>query len=399
VTHAWIIRAGANDEFEKMAFDHGVVGVGWRRVPDLASYPDLPAIRKVVQATYPEISAKTRDVHAVQLYAFRSAMDLGDLVVMVRSKSPDVAIGLVDGGYEYRPTLTARHVRAVRWLRTEVRRSEVGGEMLDLPALSVIYRITRSDALARLEKAVEDQVASAGPSAQAPQPAGADISVPELDAVLSQPSVAYANFSRNLNYARNLTAAGSHLEQLQVALFEVTDVYRAAWVQTVAALDHWAHQEIYDRMLRLSEQPAAAKPDKYRQFDLPLGIFEEVHTGKLSMREALERQMRAKLGYETYQNPDKIRQGFSYVANTNDLWLRVAKVLNEQSGKQGGHTGVSVQNRLKEIVQRRNKIAHEYDENPVNAPDKNSIDAASTMQTIDWVDRVAAAILVVIDQS
>lgn len=55
--------------------------------------------------------------------------------------------------------------------------------------------------------------------------------------------------------------------------------------------------------------------------------------------------------------------------------------------------------RLVEIVRRRNKIAHEYDEDPVNAPAKQAIDAATVIQMLDWIEQLAAAILVVLDGS
>lgn len=70
-------------------------------------------------------------------------------------------------------------------------------------------------------------------------------------------SAPYVNLQRNLNYARSLATAGQHLAQLDVRSFEVDDVFRAAWVQAVAALDHWVRQEVRYRMLRLAANPAA----------------------------------------------------------------------------------------------------------------------------------------------
>jgi restriction system protein len=238
-------------------------------------------------------------------------------------------------------------------------------------------------------------------SAQVLHLIGAPIAEPaptEPDETSGLPTTnAYANLSRNLNYARNLTSAGSHLEQLQVNLFEVTDVYRAAWVQAVAALDHWVHQEIYDRMLSLTETPTAAKPDGYAKFELPLGVVERVQKGQQTLKNAVKDAMQVNFAYKTYQNPDKIREGLAHIADVKNLWARVANVLNEQvpgsslSAKQ-------VEQRLREIVQRRNKIAHEYDEDPAKAPAKRHIDVGTTMETIDWLDQLALALLVVLDQ-
>ncbi|WP_449060371.1 hypothetical protein [Planomonospora algeriensis] len=58
------------------------------------------------------------------------------------------------------------------------------------------------------------------------------------------PTEAFQEFHRNLEYAPDLVNGGRRLEQLKVGAFDIGDIYRAAWVQAVAALDHWVHQEI-----------------------------------------------------------------------------------------------------------------------------------------------------------
>jgi restriction system protein len=399
VAQAWIVRTGRNDEYEDIAFAQGLVAIGWDRLGDLTSRSSRADLTQLVTSTYQEVSQKTRDAYAAQLYAFRSLMQVGDLVVMLRSNAPELAVGEISGDYEFllAPSL---HVRRVTWLRREVRRSEIGAELLDPPALSAVYRISSNAMLEQLRQLAgqsAQEPAEISPT-EAPDVQVPDLALPDSEAPTAPFSAAHRNLSRNLNYARNLTSAGSHLEQLQVNLFEVTDVYRAAWVQAVAALDHWVHQEIRERMLRLSEQPAATKPDGYRKFSLSLGAFEDVQAGKLSLRKALDQEVSTQLAFATYQNPQKIVEGLKHVGNVSDLWQRVAKVLNEQTGVPGGVSGSNVKERLSAIVHRRNKIAHEYDEDPAKPPAKRDIDAASTMQTIEWLDQLAAALVIVLDQ-
>jgi restriction system protein len=395
VRQAWIVRAGKDDAYDKASFTHGVVIAGWRRVGDLSKRTSRAEISQLVKKAYAELSPRAQDGRTVQLHAFRNVMQVDDFIVLLRSNTPRVAIGVVAGEYAYRPDLPAHHTRPVRWLCEDVPRGEIGVELLDPPALSAIYRISRGHVAERLEiKFDRDaRLAQTKPPLNA-----ADAEEPLDDDGLPETTWAYSDLGRNLNYARSLTSAGIHLEQLQVASFEVDDVYRAAWVQAVAALDHWVHQEIYDRMGRLSEKPLGKKPEKYRNLSLPLAAIEDVQSGKLSIREAIDSHVRSKLGFESYQNPDKIRQGLGYVTNVTDLWEQVARVLCEQDGTKGAHSGKSVQDRLREIVTRRNKIAHEYDADPDSPGGKRAIDAATTMQTIDWIGQVAAAILVVIDQ-
>src|SRR5215470_10787288 len=87
----------------------------------------------------------------------------------------------------------------------------------------------------------------------------------------------FANLQRNLNYARSLATAGQHLAKLEVGSFEVSDVFRAAWVQCVAALDQWVRQEVRGRMLDLAARPTRLpRPKGYATFQIPLEDIERV---------------------------------------------------------------------------------------------------------------------------
>jgi len=387
VAEAWIVRAGRDDGYEDAVFKHNVVSIGWPAAGDLTSRTSQQDIKDVVRANYPEVEPRSADTYAIQLFAFRSRMRAGDLVLLLRRTSPDVAVGWVTGDYEYRTDLgrTMRHVRAVSWVRTDLPRSVLATELLNLPALAMIFRISQPDVVDRMRRLLGGGI-----------PEIAEVAVDP--GVTAQESGPFVNLQRNLNYARNLATAGQHLDQLKVQAFEVDDVFRAAWVQAVAALDHWVRQEIKERMRRLAEQPdAAEKLPGFGAFTLTLGLFQQVQQGKLTLADAIDQQLRQAHSHLTYQNPVKIREGFALVANANGLWDRVAKVLSEQAGDGVKVSGTEVQRQLREIVRRRNKIAHEYDEDPQNAPRKRPIDAASTTQTIDWIEQLAGAIVAALE--
>ncbi|WBB92109.1 hypothetical protein [Verrucosispora sp. WMMC514] len=388
MAEAWIVRAGREDDYEKSIFKHNIISIGWSAAGDLTSRSTQQDIKDVVRANYPEVEPRSADTYAIQLFAFRSRMRVGDLVLLLRRTSPDVAVGWVTGSYQYRADLgrTMRHVRPVNWVRTDLPRSVLATELLNLPALATIFRINQPDVVERMRRLLGGATPEA-PDAAADQP------------VTAQESGPFVNLQRNLNYARNLATAGQHLAQLKVRAFEVDDVFRAAWVQAVAALDHWVRQEIRERMRRLAEQPdAAEKFQGFGAFSMTLGLFQQVQQGKLTLAEALDQQLRQTHSHLTYQNPNKIREGFALVGNVNGLWDRVARVLSEQAGDGVKTSGIEVQQQLREIVRRRNKIAHEYDEDPQNAPRKRPIDAAATTQTIDWIEQLAGAIVAALEQ-
>jgi len=393
LAQVWIVRAGPNDEYEQVDLQQGIVALGWRSVGDLTKRQSLTEINAVVDVAYAADSIRSRRTSGVQLFAFRSKMHPGHWVILLRGNAPDVAIGTVTGDYAYRPDLPACHVRPVRWARVDVRRTVVGADLLTTPALSNIYRVGRADAARRIEAisaGSHDGVAIAVHPGRVADQVGVGPG--------TRPIKPVDNLRRNLEYALSLATAGLHLQKLKVEAFEVSDVFRAAWVQAVAALDHWVHQELRERMVNLAENPPAELPAQFQKFQLPISAVDDIVAKRVSFRDAVEQQWTRNFGGSTFQNPDKIRAGFANVADVSQLWHRVAGVLSERAADGVSYTSNQVEQRLKEVVLRRNKIAHEYDEDPLNEPQKRAIDAASTTQAIEFIGRMAEAIIVVLDQ-
>src|SRR5438046_862421 len=151
MAQTWIVRAGREDEYEQEALEQNVVAMGWQRLGDLTKYQTTAAVKALVDAEFVEFSSSARAGTIAQVVAFRSKMRMGDLVILLRSDAPTVAVGTVTGDYAYRPELPVPHVRTVDWARTDVGPTEIGPEALTAPALTSIYKI-RNDALdARLK--------------------------------------------------------------------------------------------------------------------------------------------------------------------------------------------------------------------------------------------------------
>ncbi|WP_433557892.1 hypothetical protein ACQPWY_03720 [Pseudonocardia xinjiangensis] len=210
---------------------------------------------------------------------------------------------------------------------------------------------------------------------------------------------AAANLQTNLEYAHNLAEAGRTLEKLKIGSFEVADIYRAAWTQAVAALDHWVHQEIAERMLRLADQPDIVVPKHYPGITLPLDAIERVRRGELLLRDAVdEYYLRKEHTRKTYQDPEDIRVGLRMVADVDGLWQRVAVLLGERAGSGAQAQGKDVVDRLRGVVRRRNKIVHEYDHDAEDPTGKRPIDGSTTSKTIIWIQQVTEAIGLALDQ-
>jgi hypothetical protein len=207
-------------------------------------------------------------------------------------------------------------------------------------------------------------------------------------------TAAFDELRGNLDYARDLVRGGRYLERLKVGAFDVADLYRAAWVQAVSALDHWVHRELYDRALGLAMQMSVQRPARFLQIEIPMRLFEDVQRGSTTLREAFQSHLRSQFGYQSFQAPEKIKQALGYVRD-GPLWPAVADQFNAGTDREL-ITSEQVQDRLSKIVKRRNRIAHEADRDMDRPGTRNPISDTEATETIDWIEQAASAILAVL---
>jgi len=148
----YLARAGGNGEDEVYALDHGVAIIGFQQYPSLAEAKDYDAILALVKAAKPELKPRAAGNHAGQLWAFALAMQPGDLVVLPRKLTSQVALGRVTGPYKYESVDgVVRHTRAVEWVRPDVARSVFGQDLLySFGAFMTVCNITRNGAESRV---------------------------------------------------------------------------------------------------------------------------------------------------------------------------------------------------------------------------------------------------------
>ncbi|MFD8497449.1 restriction endonuclease [Amycolatopsis sp. NPDC059657] len=151
---AWQVRAGQHGERDQEALREGLVILGWERVPNLDDYGSRAELGLDLRYRYAEMSHSTVANWTGQLWRFSREIVVGDLVVMpIKTLGGLYAIGDITGNYGYRTEAAPgfRHVRAVRWSRTDVHREEIGPDLLSsLSAQLTVCRLARHRALDRL---------------------------------------------------------------------------------------------------------------------------------------------------------------------------------------------------------------------------------------------------------
>jgi restriction system protein len=174
MVRAWTVRGGENGEREPAALDEGLIILGWKELDeDLSNAASPGDLATLLRAAYPADGPRTIDNWAYQLWQFLRVMEIGDLVIMPQKYKSVIAIGQVTGGYRYRsdapPDL--RHVRQVTWLKRNVERAALGGDLRDsMGSFRTVSELSRRDAAKRVQSLV-DSGADPGYEGDVPPPA------------------------------------------------------------------------------------------------------------------------------------------------------------------------------------------------------------------------------------
>ncbi|WP_280302312.1 hypothetical protein [Nocardia neocaledoniensis] len=205
----------------------------------------------------------------------------------------------------------------------------------------------------------------------------------------------YMTFTANIEYGRDLIEAGRSLTKLGVNVFDIGDLYRAAWTQAVSALDHWLHEEISARVKVLADE-TSGRPHALQTFALPLAVVDDVRLNGKLFRMALAEEVRKSMSRKTLQNPDDIAAGLKLVYDGGDLWRKVAaRLKTPPPGDEATWSQDSIKAALRAIMKRRNQIAHEADLD--NNGDRRAITDVDAANMIDLLEDTATAIAAVVE--
>ena len=192
---------------------------------------------------------------------------------------------------------------------------------------------------------------------------------------------AIKQYRENINRVRELGALAEAVERIATAALDLTDILRAQIVLAVSAADHFVHEVTRQGMIE-SAKGVRTKTDAYLRFQLPIVTVDSVLNG-IPCETWLDEVVRDRHSWQSFQDPDKIADAIRLISSVK-LWEVV-----------GSHIGMQPQDvkiRLKLIVDRRNKIAHEADMDPANPGFRWPIDKSIVNDTINFVEQICEAI-------
>jgi len=160
--NAWVVRAGSQGEAESSNLKRDRASIGWSEVPDMSAVTSREQLREIVDRLYPAASAQSRALTTGQLWAFRSSIAVGDLVVMPLKTQPGmIALGRSTGTYRYDAggPESARHYVPVQWQPDPVSRDALQPDLLAMVnGAMTVFSVSRNDAAERLQAVAEHGV-------------------------------------------------------------------------------------------------------------------------------------------------------------------------------------------------------------------------------------------------
>lgn len=148
----WTVKAGAQGEAEERCLKDGLIGKG-SRVTSIEGVSKRDEVKQLWADAYPEMSSQQTQSHAAQLWALVRRVQVGDLVVLSLKTTGTIAVGRVNGPYQYRPDIGGPlvHVRPVEWLRTDLPKDAFDQDLLySFGAALTIGRVRRDAADERI---------------------------------------------------------------------------------------------------------------------------------------------------------------------------------------------------------------------------------------------------------
>lgn len=192
-----------------------------------------------------------------------------------------------------------------------------------------------------------------------------------------------AQFDLDITRARDLVGLGQSFSNITHGVVDAADIYRAALVQAVAALDHYCHGVILDKgvdvLLGRSLGGASTR------VGISFGAVQDIlgAANPADREQTARRHIAQRLSLETFQRGDAIAQGFAMVGIPK-LWTTAFP-----------SPAAAPITQLNLIVERRNKIVHQGDNDPLVPGSPTALSDVDALDAVNAINSMVYAIDVI----
>jgi restriction system protein len=189
-------------------------------------------------------------------------------------------------------------------------------------------------------------------------------------------------FEENIEYAWALILGGVALQGLPKFPAHAEDLYRAAWSQSVSAMDHWLHGEIVERAVHLVNDTGNQRPVSMLNMRLPFAMLDRARSEAVHMvfREFLESELQRR----SFHGVGDITEGLKLVSHldANSIWDAVGQAF-EMPRDQAKQTH-------QQVIKRRNDISHRSDRDASGR--RQPMTDAQATAAVDWINGLVHAL-------
>ncbi|MBB6581801.1 HEPN domain-containing protein [Ralstonia solanacearum] len=183
----------------------------------------------------------------------------------------------------------------------------------------------------------------------------------------------------------------AYLASTTTRALSTDELLRAEWVARVAALDSYVHELVAQGMIEVFKGQRVATP-AYQKFSLRNDVVDRIRCAATPEDAAatFDLEIRRQLGFITFQTPEAIADGVRLISSL-ELWNEVAI----QWGAPGARVNTEAKvakRQLSLIVERRNKIAHEGDMQPVSPREPWPISSTDLREVRSFIENLVRSV-------
>ena len=156
----WMVRAGRYGEREQSNLDENIIAIGWDEIGNISKFKNKEELRQKYFEIYQDKKKMQTSMGVGQLWNFVHEIKKDDIVALPLKIQSAIAIGIVEGEYEYQEKNTNfKHFRRVKWLNKAIPRTKFDQDILySLGALMTVCRIVRPEVEKRIMKLIKPDV-------------------------------------------------------------------------------------------------------------------------------------------------------------------------------------------------------------------------------------------------
>ena len=185
----------------------------------------------------------------------------------------------------------------------------------------------------------------------------------------------------NIQRTRILFGIHDALKTQTTGVLDISDILRSALVMAVSALDQYIHEIVRLGILEIYQGKRDGTIQSLK-FMVSLGSVRQCLIDPSNMT-WLDDEVREHHSWQSFEHPDRIADAIRLISDIN-IWATVASDLKLDADY--------IKKRIKLIVDRRNKIAHEADIDPSFPNTRWPIDEQMIVEAITFIEQVVFSI-------